>query len=556
MQLINLIVIKSTTNEIIRKIKFNDKGLSLIVDETNKVSSGSNIGKTTAVKIIDLCLGAKSVSSLYKEKDTGENLIVGDFLEKHKVVAELTCKIDGELHVFKRALYRNGKNETNGKPVKNITQYKSDLNKIIFKNFNDKPSLRQLISKFIRLENANETALLKFLGTFPKNYEYQAVYEYLFGIDKSKSENVNILSLNESIDKDIEAIYRKNGVSSLREFETKISLMKEEVEKFKKSYSEVTVVEDYEAKIEENQSLLLDIQKLEAEYSRLNLKQELMKDKIKKEEEKIFAVDTKLLRQLYEETKLTLDKQLCDFEDLEKFHNGMVNKRIVMLQASLGELIDQSKFIYDQLQQLRKAYETNYVSFNVELKDKFEEKYNEYAINKIKLENFINDYDYVIEKFQEKENNLSKKVAENSDKSKKDEIEERLNRYFKELTNSIIGEPFAIVLNENDNEEEFPVKIIGMNGKPGTGIKKAMITCFDLAHINLIIEKNYHMPVFAIHDKMENIDLKELAGIISETRKFDGQYIFPILSDRIDMMGIKEEEIVLRLSAKDKFFHI
>ncbi|MBB2184493.1 DUF2326 domain-containing protein [Lachnospiraceae bacterium MD1] len=556
MQLISLVVSKSTTNEIIRKITFNPKGLSLIVDETNKVSSGSNIGKTTAVKIIDLCLGAKSVSSLYKEKDTGENVIVGEFLEKNKVVAELTCRIDGKTHVFKRALYKNGKSLIDGEPIRSATEYRSDLNKIIFNNLNDKPSFRQLVSKFIRLENANEAALLKFLGTYTNNYEYQAIYEYLFGIDESKSENIDIISLNESIDKDIEAIYRKNGVASVREFETKIGLMKEEVEKFRKSYSEVTVIEDYETKIRENQSVLSDLKKLEAEYSKINLKQELMKEKIRKEEEKIFAVDTKILRQIYEKTELVLDKQLCDFEELEKFHNGMINKRIAMLQTTLNELETESKIIYDELQKLQKVYEKNYVSFNVELKDKFEEKYNDYAINKIKLENFINDYNYIIEKFQEKENNLSKKVEKNNDKTKKGKIEERLSHYFKELTSKIIGEPFAIVLNEDSDEDAFPVKIIGMNGKPGTGIKKAMITCFDLAHINLIIEMKYHMPVFAIHDKMENIDLKELAGIISEARNFEGQYIFPILSDRIDLMGIKEEEVVLRLSANDKFFRI
>jgi hypothetical protein len=95
-----------------------------------------------------------------------------------------------------------------------------------------------------------------------------------------------------------------------------------------------------------------------------------------------------------------------------------------------------------------------------------------------------------------------------------------------------------------------------MNGKPGTGIKKAMITCFDLAHIDLIIKRNYHMPIFEIHDKLENIDLKELKGIVEESRKFKGQYIFPILNDRIETIGISEKEIVLRLSAQDKFFHI
>ncbi|QNU66946.1 DUF2326 domain-containing protein [Ruminiclostridium herbifermentans] len=554
MQLISLIVVKSTTNEIIRKIKFNEKGLSLIVDETNKITSGSNIGKTTAVKIIDLCLGANSPSSLYKEKDTGENIIVGEFLEKNKVYAELTCKINDELYTFKRSLYKNGKNEINGEITNNIAEYRNKLNNIIFNNSNNKPTLRQLITKFIRLENSNESSLLKYLGTYTKNYEYQAIYEYLFGIDTSKSENVNILSINEGIEKDIEAIYRKNGVSSLKEFETKINLMKEEVDKFKKSYSEITVINGYNDKFNDMQELLSDIHKLEANYSKCKLKIELMKEKIKKEEDKIFNVDTKILKKLYDETKLSLDSQLRDFEDLEKFHNGMVNKRITMLKEAMNELQVELNSTNLELKKLQKDYENNFVSFNIELKDKFEEKYGEYSKNKIKLENFENDYNYVVEKQKEKDNNLSKKITQNNNGNKKQEIEEKFNIYFKELTKNIIGETFAIVINEDD--EEFPVKIIGMNGKPGTGIKKAMITCFDLAHVKLIIKEGYHMPVFVIHDKLENIDLKELRGIIAESRIFEGQYIFPILNDRIDMLGIKEEEVVLRLSAGDKFFHI
>ena len=82
MRLIKLKVYSSLDDSIIRLIKFNPQGLSLIVDETNSKSSGSNIGKTTAVKVIDLCLGAKSVSSIYKEGDTGET---------HKVCNTYPC---------------------------------------------------------------------------------------------------------------------------------------------------------------------------------------------------------------------------------------------------------------------------------------------------------------------------------------------------------------------------------------------------------------------------------------------------------------------------------
>ena len=556
MQLVSLTVLKSTTGEIVREINFNSKGLSLFVDDTNKVTSGSNIGKTTAAKVIDLCLGAKSVSSLYKEKDTGENTVVSEFLNSHKVIATLKCFINGNTYTFTRALYKNGKNEINGKQVPNITEYKARLNEIIFLNKNTKPTLGQLISKFVRLENSNEDALLKFLGSFPGNFIYQAVYEYLFGIDFSKSENVDIISNIENINKDIQAIYRKNSVSSLEEFETKIRLMKDEVEKFKKSYSEFTVIEDYDIKVEENQSLLYDLERYEFIYSKINLQIELMSEKIEKEKEKIFSVDTKLLRRLYDETKLTLEKQLCDFEDLEKFHNEMINKRISVLEAALAELEHNAKSLSDILENIKKKYESSYISFNSELKEKFEEKYSDYVTNKIKLDNYYNDYGYINEKLEEIDTYTSKKVTESKDKDEKDSIVDRFNVYFKELTTNIIGEPFEIVYKEDLEEKEFPIKIVGLNGKPGTGIKKALIACFDLAHIKLIIEKKYHMPTFIVHDKMENIDLKELAGIIKESRKFEGQYIFPILSDRIEAMGIQKNEIVLRLSTKDKFFHI
>ena len=162
MRLKSLVVKSSITDEIVRDIKFNDSGLSLIVDRTNKKTSGSNIGKTTAVKIIDLCLGAKSVSSLYKEKDTGENSLVKNFLEENKIVAELEVLVDEQKHVFKRSLYKNGKNEIDGEEAKNISTYNEKINKIVFNNFNNKFNVNNNHSKLNTLPytGENENSLL------------------------------------------------------------------------------------------------------------------------------------------------------------------------------------------------------------------------------------------------------------------------------------------------------------------------------------------------------------------------------------------------------------
>ncbi len=555
MRLVSLKVYKTTNDEVIRDITFNEKGLSLIVDEAKTIGSRSNIGKTTAVKIIDLCLGAKSVSSIYKDKDTGEDPIIKTFLKENKVVAKLICLINEEEHSFIRALYPNGKNYIDD-VKKTMPEYRSSLNKLCFDNSSDVPTIRELMKKFIRLDFSNEDALLKFLGNFQKNYKYQAIYDFLFGIGTSKSKNITILEQNEIIEKDIEAIFRKNSISSLEEFSTKIELEESEVKKFKQEYSEVSVIDDYNKKYEEIKSIDSQMHQLENNLSNLNLQKDLMVEKIKKEKEKIFSVDINLLKKLYDETNLIIDSPIKDFEEFTNFHNGMVKKRIEMLDTVYSNLLSTIKNLTSELEQIHEKYESNYVNFNVELKEKFEEKYSEYTKNKMNLENSKQDYEYIIRKQKEIAFNLSNKTLQDSDEDNLKDITDTLNKYFRKLTENILRKPYAIVIKRDIEEDEFPIEIIGAEGKLGTGIKKAMITCFDFAHVNLIIEKKYHMPHFLIHDKMENIPLEELEGIIAESRNFEGQYILPILSDRIDRFDIKDEEIILKLSTEVKFFKV
>ena len=550
-----LIVTKGINHEIIRKIDFNEKGLSLIVDETASEvkKSGSNIGKTTAVKIIDICLGAKTKSYLYSEKDTGENLVIKQFIHDNKVEAELIIANETREYSLKRSLCNNGKNYIDDEDLL-YNDYVNKLNIILFNNYSSKPSLGQLIRKFVRLDTGNEEALFKFLGHFTKNPEYQAIYTYLFGIAENKYVNVNLDQLNDKIDKDIEAIYRKNAVSSNEEFNAKIELLEEELNKFEKDYKDVSVIEEYNDRQKEIQKLLERITEKENEFAIKDLKTNLLREKILDEDKKRFTVDHRLLKSIYDETKLLMTEPLKDFKDLENFHNGMITKRKHILEASLKKLEYELQEIEKRLNELRQHYETDYISFNTLLREKFDEKYKKYSDNKIKLSNYLNDYQYIKEKISEKDSNNQKKIIEGNCNSKKEDIEDILNETFKALTQEITGETYKLLLNLND--DDFPVQAVGLNGKPGTGIKKALIACFDMAHVNLILKKNYHMPHFIIHDKLENIDLNELTGIIQAARSFKGQYIFPILSDRINVLGIQENEIVLKLSSDDKFFKV
>ena len=61
---------------LIRNIPFHS-GLNLIVDETpssNKIKTGNNVGKTTVLKLIDVCFGAK-INKVYQDTESKKNQI-------------------------------------------------------------------------------------------------------------------------------------------------------------------------------------------------------------------------------------------------------------------------------------------------------------------------------------------------------------------------------------------------------------------------------------------------------------------------------------------------
>ncbi|EEA85995.1 DUF2326 domain-containing protein [Peptacetobacter hiranonis] len=553
MRLKKLEVINTIDNTLIREIIFNKNGLSLFVDDTNK-GSGSNIGKSTAAKVIDLCLGAKSTSDIYKEDDTGENEVVKNFIIRNKVRAKLYTEIDGMEYIFGRDLFPRGKCFINEEICKSSDKFRDDLNSIIFDNNNSKPTFRQLISKFIRLDDINENNLLKYIPS-TSNLTYHLVYSFLLKLNTENYDSYDALETNKSLQKEINVILKKNAVSSPEELETKVMLLNSSLEDLKETYKNLSVFDDFENKRKHINELTHKINLLEEEIDYLTLRKNILDDKINKENAKISNIDHSSLKKLYDETvSINLENTLKSFKELEDFHNGMINKRIDILDKNQIEIQNRICELDIKLKSLKEEFEQNYTTFDFEFANKFEEHFDTYNQTK---ENYIvakDDYQYVLKLNKEINDNL--KIANNSNTHKESlkDIEMNFNNYFSLLTNDILGEKFALCI--TDDKEKFPLSITGLNGKLGTGTKKAMISCFDLALIEYAIDKKIKMPYFEIHDKMENIPLSELENIIKKSRTLDSQYIFPILRDRIKDLGVSDSEIVLKLSKEEKFFLI
>lgn len=545
-------IYNGTSNSIIRSIDFNSKGLSLIVDDTGSLESGSNIGKSTAVKVIDLCLGAKSTSTIYKESDTGTNSVIEQFINTNKVYAELLCEVKGETHCFKRELFKRGGQSIDGESISKIADYKDRINEIAFNNYGiETISLRQLIPKFIRLDTSGDR-LLKFLGNHTKNYQYNAIYHYLFGIENNGANNIAVKNDNDKIEKDIKVILNKNQVKSIEDLSLKKELVKEEVARVEGILKDAQSDGDYNKVMDEVNSIASEISKVENEKSKLKLSQSLFIEKIKKEKDNTSNIDTEFLRELYEETKINVGESIREFEELIKFHNEMINFRVKSLEKAVNDLTNNINELETTGNALKKEYEEKYIDFKMFLDNRFEDVYSNYLKEKDRLASLASDYEYVSAQEEVIKENC-KRYKSNVD-SNHENVIGTFNNYLKELSKDIVGERYAISF--DSNEENFPVAIVGLNGNPGTGTKKTLITCLDMAHINLILNLEFTMPEFIVHDKMENIDLSELKSIISAARNFNGQYIFPILKDRINQIGIREEEVVLRLSQNDKLFKV
>ena len=82
MRLKSLTLYSEKDGKQIRDVRFREKGVSLILDSDSKEGkSGNDVGKSTFVKIIDLCLGANNTSIIYKDRETGEDENVKSFLK-------------------------------------------------------------------------------------------------------------------------------------------------------------------------------------------------------------------------------------------------------------------------------------------------------------------------------------------------------------------------------------------------------------------------------------------------------------------------------------------
>ena len=181
----------STPSQIIRDIEFK-AGLNLIIDNTaieNTKLTGNNVGKTTVLKLIDFCLGAKG-NIVYTDTENIKEVydIVKNFLNDEEILISLTL-IDNIHDLNSRRLKISRNFLSRKRTIREING-----NTILEKDFEDeleqyimptktveKPTFRQVISHNIRYKDDSINKTLKTLDKFTTDVEYETLYLYLLG---------------------------------------------------------------------------------------------------------------------------------------------------------------------------------------------------------------------------------------------------------------------------------------------------------------------------------------------------------------------------------------
>lgn len=550
----------------VRKIKFK-QGLNLIVDDTTNLSkdSGNNVGKTTVVKIIDLCLGAKSPRTLYYDSDTRtENKLIKDFLNKNKVQAQLDIIDERNNKEFSiiRQLYPNGKRIINGNAYKE-KEFGQMLKEIIFGSKSDFPTLRELMPKFIRLDNSNDN-IIKFLGNYSKNHKYDTIYQFLFDlVDRDLISEKNTLnSQKDEYDKKIKMLEDDENISSMNILTQKIKIIEEDLKKLEEQRKNLDYIETYKEELNNKRNITIKINDCEEKIQALEFDLDLLNKSIIKLKEDKLNVDTSKIKEIYDEANAKIDSLEKNFEDIVNFHNQMIENRIMFLSKQYEtkeKMKEDTIAIRNQLLEDKK-------NITIDLLDEgllsdlnvLNNKIEELTLNKGQILKSIQ----ILEENEKERTLIEEKISNINEKLLSESIEDKVaifNKYFTKYSEQVYDEKYFFSYNTNwEKQSGFPVTLSNFNGNVGTGMKKGMITVFDLAYLAYSNEINIECPKFIIHDKIETTHINQLKTIFDICMNIKGQYIVPVLRERINEIdsNVINNSIILELNQKNKLFKI
>lgn len=560
-------VIIQNKNSIIRDIHFH-KGINLIVDETpvgsSQQATGNNVGKTTVLRLVDYCFGADG-KNIYQDTEFNKqpNTTIENFLKENEIIITVVL-VDNigtskkEVVIRKNFLSRNKKlQEINGENITNDKEFDKALKKEIFNTEVDKPTFRQIISKNIRDEKNKMTNIVKVLNSFASSEVYEALYLFWLGISTDSHSEKERLSLEKKKEEGFQKRLKKEGELSL--IEQQLILLNDKIEELNTRKNKFNLNENYSFDVDKLNDVKSKLNRCATELSRLEIRKDLIIESKEDLEQEYTQIDTSQIKSLYEKAKSLISNIQVSFEDTVKFHNDLISEKLEYITKELPEIEQQIRKIKSEIMLLRKEedllterlnksalvedFEKTILDLNkqFERKGNLEEQKRLWIYSQEKLANIDKDLNEINQGIISKDSQIQNRITE-------------FNKYFSVMSNRLYGETY--LLSSQKNEKGYELIVTNLEGNPSTGKKKGQIAAFDFAYIEFADRLEIECLHFIMHDQLETIHDNQLNTIVEVANSINGQYIVPILRDKIPSnIDISEFE-VLSLSQDDKLFKI
>lgn len=559
---------------LIRDMQFHP-GLNLIVDETPeaKTETGNNVGKTTVLQLIDICLG-KEPRTVYvsPEDKRTTNELVKRFLTEKQVIVTLTLTSDWTPQARKVVIRRNfltyskALREINGVAISD-SDYVQELQQAIMGVVTTKPTFRQLITHNIRYTNISTTQTLRCLEGAVVDTVYEALYLFMLGCDFQnadlREETMDQLNTEQRFKARLEKGKNKRMMAA------ELGIIKSEIEELERQKSELHLNPDFENEMQALTDMKFDITSMSAQLNNLKLRHSIIseaKDEILSQKS---DVDTETLRLIYSQANRFLPGLHHSFEDLLAYHNIMlskkaefmgmelpsIEKKITELQHEFDVLRGQEKQLSDKL--LQSVSYADYEALVSSLTQKHERLGS--------LEQQIRQIDETEENITRLNIVLKDIDADLFDEAFQNKVQTQLdkfNSHFAKISRQLYGEQYAmvynIVRNRTTGKDVYKFSIVLIDTDTinfSTGKKQGEIVCFDLAYILFADEEGIPCLHFGLYDKKELMHDHQLEA----TAQFVGshvnmQFVASILKDKLPDSLNDKKYFVVELKPEDKLF--
>jgi len=559
---------------IIRDIRFH-AGLNLIIDETPVVSgkeTGNNVGKTTVLKLVDFCLGAKA-KGIYSDHENKRNeyKLVKDFLVDNKVCISLVLKGDllkedsREVLIERNFLTRIDKIQRIDGNSKTDDEFEETLTSLLFPgHFGNKPTFRQIIAHNIRIKDLSIYNTLKNLDSFTSDVEYETLYLFLFGCDFEQG-NIK-LELRSQIDIEDKFKRRLESEQTKAAYETALALLESEIEALERRKASLNLNPNFESDMDNLNKVKYQINLTSSEIGRLELRKDLILEAQKEMQTGVSIIDLKQLQQVYQQATSLVSGIQKTFQELHDFHNRMVESKIRFITQDLPKINTEITAKREYLNRL--LIEEAELSTVIIKNDSFEDlerlivELNSKYRTKGEYENTLRQLSTVESKLTE----LNEKLATIDKDLFSDEfslqVKEQVNKFnlhFSAVSYELYGEKYIIKpdvkINKRTGKRVYEFTPFDMNNF-SSGKKQGEISSFDIAYTLFADEENIPCMHFLLNDKKELMHDNQLLKIGNLVNKKGIQFVASILKDKLPEELDKDAYVVLKLSPDEKLFRI